>query len=90
MDEALKSMFKWLALNVGAKHPFLSTVGVMIFAALIWNWYFRSLSPEQTNVPTATNNKTSGPNSPIMPNNSGIVNIGQPPGKDQKDDTVPK
>ena len=79
-EETFKSMVRWLALNVGVKYPILSTVGVIIIAALVWNWYFRSVSPEETKAPTTiNNNKTTGTNSPIMPDNKGTVTIGAAP-----------
>jgi len=84
---------EWLKIayeTFGAKHPTGSLIGVMVLGALlagaVWlvgaQQYGKSHSAPT--VPTPTTNTTSGPQSPIMPGNSGTVTItNQAPKPDQ-------
>jgi cytoskeletal protein RodZ len=76
---------EWLKIayeTFGAKHPAVSLIAVMVLGALIAGavWLLGAQQYEKTqtgqNTPTTpSTNTTSGPQSPIMPNNSGTVTI---------------
>jgi hypothetical protein len=87
----LLNPLEWLKIayeTFGAKYPTASLIGVMFVGALIFGaaWlvgaqqYERShatqITPSPSSaVPAPSTNTTSGPQSPIMPNNSGSVTI---------------
>lgn len=48
----------------------------MVAAGFVWQWFVHSVGTESAKVPPSITNTTSGPNSPIIENNKGVVEIG--------------
>ena len=44
MDDLVKNALKWLAINFGSRHPFLSTGLVMLLAGVVWVVIFKSIA----------------------------------------------
>jgi hypothetical protein len=58
MIEFLKNALKWLAINFGSKHPYLSTGCAMVLGGVVWFVFFKSVAANFAETPVTSPNVT--------------------------------
>jgi hypothetical protein len=56
--DMVKSALKWLAINFGSRHPYLSTAWAMILAGMAWVVFFKSVASSAAEAPLTPPNIT--------------------------------